>query len=90
MSKDNPLRGLAPMETQPTLVPGPFADGRLTLPGEPMPVWVDLAWTDGHTEQGRGWAKGWTPDFVLVDVETSRGHYYAGVFPEQVTRRPIG
>ncbi len=89
MSKNNPLRGEVPLDVRPTLIPGPLAEGQVTHAEEPIPVTVELAWTDGHTEAGRGWAKAWTPDFVLVDVQTSRGHYYTGVFPEQVTRRPI-
>lgn len=87
MSRNNPLRGEAPLPDLPTLVTNAHPQGSATHPEEPLAVLVELEWTDGYTEVGIGYARAWTAGEVLVQVTTSRGQYYSWVPPSVVERR---
>lgn len=89
MSRNNPLRGEQPPPNLPTLRTAHPDDirGVTAAPDRYLRINVDLEWTDGHRETGHGYARAWTLSAVLVDVETSRGHYIAWVAAGQVTRR---
>jgi hypothetical protein len=74
--------------TRPTLNTIPATiDGVTRAPDRELFITAALTWTDGHEEAGTGWARAWTKTAVLVDVETSRGHYVAWIPAADVTRR---
>jgi hypothetical protein len=75
--------------TRPTLVTAPITEWRDATPAPDHETLIDveLVWTDGHNETGRGFARAWTRTAVLADVHTTRGHYISWVWARQVARR---